>query len=102
DIAAPGVDVFTTSLGDGFAQASGTSLAAPLVSGMATLLAAVHPDWNGGQLRQRLMDAAASCGRVADVASGTLCAPSELKTAGAGTTGAGAGGSGSDGPGAGG
>ena len=97
DIAAPGVDLLTDKLGGGFTQASGTSLASPVVAGMAALLAAVHPDWNPGQLRQRLMDAAAVCGRVAGVASGRLCAPAELQaggTAGGGSGGGGAGGSG--------
>jgi subtilisin family serine protease len=93
DITAPGVDVATTGRGGQYVYSSGTSLASPIVAGMAALLAAVHPDWGPGQLRARLMEAASGCRQVAGVAAGELCAPSELRVAGGGG-GTGGGGSG--------
>jgi hypothetical protein len=59
DVAAPGVDVpvavpvaFDTEDGvvDGVTRASGTSFAAPIVSGAAAWLATVRPDLSNGQL----------------------------------------------------
>ncbi len=35
---------------------SGTSMAAPHVSGLASLVAGLHPTWNAGQLKQALLD----------------------------------------------
>lgn len=42
----------------GYAVYSGTSLSAPLVSGVAALVKAQHPEWNGEQLAARLVDTA--------------------------------------------
>ena len=103
DIAAPGVDVATTGKGGQYVYTSGTSIASPLVAGMAGLLAAVHPDWGPGQLRARLLEAASGCRKVAGVASGELCAPPELRSSSAGGVagGGGSGGAGGSGSGAG-
>jgi subtilisin len=55
DIAAPGTCVESTWLGDQYVVASGTSAAAPLVSGAAALVRAVHPDWPVEMVRQFLL-----------------------------------------------
>ncbi len=39
----------------GYGVYSGTSLSAPLVSGVAALLKAQHPEWNGEQLAERII-----------------------------------------------
>jgi subtilisin family serine protease len=107
DIAAPGVDVLTSCTlgkssactpigGAGYSQVSGTSIAAPLVAGMAALLYSVHPDWTPTQVRTALMTAAAACRPVVGTASGELCAPPEIRAAIAGA-GGGSGGSGGGG-----
>jgi len=44
DVAAPGADIYSTTLNDAYLSASGTSAAAPHVSGLAALVWSVQPD----------------------------------------------------------
>jgi subtilisin family serine protease len=53
-VAAPGVDVFSTYLGDGYAQSLGTSFSAAFVSGLAALLISQDPDRTDDDIRQLL------------------------------------------------
>lgn len=53
-LAAPGESILTTSGGSGTARVSGTSFAAPLVSGIAALIYSVFPDSTPLQVRGRL------------------------------------------------
>jgi hypothetical protein len=59
DLAAPGLQVWSTVPPDvdktGFLPASGTSMAAPQVSGAAGLLWSAHMDWTAAQVRDRLI-----------------------------------------------
>jgi len=54
DLAAPGSFIWSTLPGDAYGQLSGTSQAAAVVSGVAALVVARHPDWTPGQVRQAL------------------------------------------------
>lgn len=45
DVAAPGVDILSTRLGDGYETGSGTSLACPHVAGLAALLLSKYPQY---------------------------------------------------------
>lgn len=55
-IAAPGKDILTTALGNEYEQHSGTSMAAPLVAGVAALTLSAHPNLSVDQLRSVLLE----------------------------------------------
>ena len=57
-IAAPGVDILTTQRGGGYSTVSGTSAAAPLVSGVAGLLKSASPWLNPHAINQALNNGA--------------------------------------------
>jgi subtilisin family serine protease len=54
-IAAPGKDILSTWLKDGFREASGTSMATPQVSGVAALILASEPNLPVEKLRERIL-----------------------------------------------
>ena len=54
-IAAPGVDILSTWLGDEYEEKSGTSMATPVVAGVAALVAAHDPKITVDELRTRLL-----------------------------------------------
>ena len=56
-IAAPGKDILSTWLNDQYREASGTSMAAPQVAGVAALIVAANPDITVDQLRKKLLSA---------------------------------------------
>lgn len=57
DLAAPGVRILSTLPGGAYGQYSGTSMAAPHVTGAALLLLSEDPDATVADLRSRLLDA---------------------------------------------
>src|SRR5687768_5097838 len=54
-IAAPGVDILSTWLGNAYEEKSGTSMATPVVSGVAALIVAEHPRMSVDDLRKKLL-----------------------------------------------
>jgi len=54
-IAAPGVDILSTWLGDEYEEKSGTSMATPVVAGVAALVAAHEPKVTVDELRTKLL-----------------------------------------------
>jgi thermitase len=54
-IAAPGVDILSTWLGDAYEEKSGTSMATPVVSGVAALILAEHPKMSVDDLKKKLL-----------------------------------------------
>lgn len=57
DIAAPGVCIVSTNINNTFYRDSGTSFAAPFVSGAAALYKTHHPTASPGTVRQAIIDA---------------------------------------------
>ena len=55
DLAAPGEDILSTALGGGYESRTGTSMAAPAVTGALVLLAAARPDLDAAGLRDALL-----------------------------------------------
>ncbi len=53
-VAAPGAEILSTWLGGDYEEHSGTSMATPVVSGVAALVLAVDPDLSVKELRERL------------------------------------------------
>ena len=56
-IAAPGVDILSTWLGNQYEEKSGTSMATPVVAGVAALIVAEHPRVSVDELRKRVLAA---------------------------------------------
>jgi len=54
-VAAPGVDILSTWLGNSYEEKSGTSMATPVVAGVAALVLAEHPHMSVDDLRKKLL-----------------------------------------------
>ncbi len=58
DVFAPGVDILSTVPGGGYAKESGTSMAAPVVSGLAAVLMSYFPTLSAADVKQIIMESA--------------------------------------------
>lgn len=71
DVSAPGVDIYSTwSVVDGVSEYehdSGTSMSAPFVSGLATMLFGINPDFTGYEVKQIIVETAEGENRIINV-----------------------------------
>lgn len=58
DVFAPGVDILSTMPGHAFERESGTSMAAPVVSGVAALIMSYYPSLTATQVKQIILETA--------------------------------------------
>ena len=56
DLGAPGVSIYSTKLGNMYQYLSGTSMAAPHVSGAISLIWSRFPSWTHLEVKQRILD----------------------------------------------
>jgi len=54
EIAAPGVDIYSTVWDDSYMMMSGTSMSSPLVAGVAALILSQYPDMSAEDIRRRI------------------------------------------------
>ena len=91
DITAPGVSIMSTAVGTGNQgeRLSGTSMAAPHVSGVAALALQAHSDWDTGEVRAAIVKTAApdqvAGFRVSRGGTGLVRAPNAIGTLAAAT-----------------
>ncbi len=64
DIAAPGVALYSSWLGNGYTTASGTSMATPVVSGAVALIKFAHPEYTVAQIQNALFKTAKDLGKL--------------------------------------
>ncbi len=60
DVFAPGVAIHSTTPGDGYRRFDGTSMAAPMVSGLAALLMSYFPELDSAAVREIILQSAVS------------------------------------------
>ena len=63
DIVAPGVNLVSTWLGNGYVTASGTSMSTPIISGTVALIKYTHPGYTPSQVEAALYKTAKDLGR---------------------------------------
>ena len=58
DVFAPGVDIYSSVPGGKYQRESGTSMAAPVVTGLAALIMSYYPSLTASEVRQVILDSA--------------------------------------------
>ena len=64
DISAPGVNIYSSWLGNGYATASGTSMATPMVTGTVALIKSAHPAYSVTQVQNALFKTSKDLGKI--------------------------------------
>jgi len=80
DVFAPGVNILSTVPGGGFEQKDGTSMAAPVVTGVAALLMAYFPDLDAADVKRILLESSVKYGDQLVAPPGAPAAPVRFGT----------------------
>jgi subtilisin family serine protease len=80
DVSAVGTSVFSTGMGTGNdgLSISGTSMATPMVAGLAALVTSAHPDWTAQEVKADIMNTAGQDLYTGDFHTGTRYAPNRV------------------------
>jgi subtilisin family serine protease len=70
DVLAPGVNISSTYLSSGYRTLSGTSMATPMVTGVAALVKSVHPAWKPAEIKSAIVNRARNLGLSAYLQGG--------------------------------
>ena len=80
DVSAPGVNILSTCIGSpGYCYMNGTSMAAPMVVGLAGLLKSERPDWDRVKIRDAIVLTADPIDVEEEMGSGRINAQSAVK-----------------------
>lgn len=60
DVFAPGVDIYSTVPGNAYDRANGTSMASPVVAGLAALILSYYPQFSASEVKEILLASATS------------------------------------------
>ena len=82
DVFAPGSQIYSAYPKEGYEFASGTSMAAPLVAGIAALIFSQYPSLSAAQVKQILMTSGVSINKKVSLESGTIVSFSDLSKSG--------------------
>ena len=72
EVTAPGVDVASAAAGGGALVASGTSMAAPHVAGVAALVRELHPDWSPADVKSAIVATAQPLPSIVSAGAGRV------------------------------
>ena len=64
DISAPGVNIYSSILGNNYASWSGTSMATPVICGVIALMKSAHPAYTQGQVESKLFSTVKDLGKA--------------------------------------
>ena len=82
DVFAPGSQIYSTYPKDKYEFASGTSMAAPLVAGVAALVFSQYPNLSAAQVKQILITSGITINKKVSLENGTIVPFSELSKSG--------------------
>ena len=82
DVFAPGSQIYSTYPKESYEFASGTSMAAPLVAGVAALIFSQYPNLSAAQVKQILINSGIAINKKVSLESGAIVPFSELSKSG--------------------